>query len=189
MVHTMDKVGVERTVVFAGTGEAFDRYQKLYSKYPSRFDLWCGLNTAGVDQPGFGPGTIKELERCRKAGAVGVGEVTDKGMGIGGRMSGPANWQGTRPAGGGGSGPQPGAPIRGFHPDEPQMDAIWQKCAELGMPINLHMSDPYWSYLPQDRFNDGLMNGSSWRLDNKPGIMGHNDSSVSGEMPLLVTGS
>ena len=43
------------------------------------------------------------------------------------------------------------------------------------MPVNLHMSDPYWSYLPQDKFNDGLMNGFSWRLDNKPGIMGHDD--------------
>ena len=53
------------------------------------------------------------------------------------------------------------------------MDALWEKCAALGMPVNLHMSDPYWSYLPQDRHNDGLMNGFSWRLDDKPDIMGH----------------
>jgi predicted TIM-barrel fold metal-dependent hydrolase len=55
------------------------------------------------------------------------------------------------------------------------MDAIWEKCADLGMPVNLHVSDPYWSYLPQNRFNDGLMNGFSWRLDNKPGVMQHNE--------------
>lgn len=173
LVKTMDRVGVERTVVFAGTGEAFDRYHGLYSKYPSRFDVWCGLNMAGVDQPGFGPATIRELERCRRTGAAGVGEITDKGMGIGGRLSGSPNWQGTRPPGGGGTGPQPGPPVRGLHPDEPPMDPIWQRCSELGMPVILHMSDPYWSYLPQDRFNDGLMNGFSWRLDNKPGILGH----------------
>jgi hypothetical protein len=172
-VKMMDKVGVEKTVAFAGTGETFDRHFRLYSKYPDRFDVWCGLDMAGVDQPGFGPGAVKELERCRNAGAVGVGEITDKGMGIGGRMAGAPNWQGTRPSGGGGSGPRPGPAIKGFHPDEPQMDAIWQKCSELGMPVNLHMSDPYWSYLPQNRFNDGLMNEFSWRLDNKPGIMGH----------------
>jgi predicted TIM-barrel fold metal-dependent hydrolase len=29
--------------------------------------------------------------------------------------------------------------------------------------------------LPQDKHNDGLMNEFSWRLDNKPGIMGHDD--------------
>ncbi len=175
MVKMMDKVGVEKTVCFSGTGEAFDATYKLYSKYPSRFDVWCGFNMAGVDQPGFGPNTVKELERCHKVGAVGVGEITDKGWGIGGRLSAPPNWQGTRPAGGGGSGPQQGPPIQGLHPDDPKMDPIWQKCAELGMPINLHMSDPYWSYLPQDKHNDGLMNGFSWRLDNKPGLMGHNE--------------
>ena len=96
-------------------------------------------------------------------------------MGIGGQFGGPPNWQGTRPPGGGGSGPRGGPAKKGLHPDDPRMDPIWQKCAELGLPINLHMSDPYWSYLPQDKHNDGLMNGFSWRLDNKPGIMGHDD--------------
>ena len=28
-------------------------------------------------------------------------------------------------------------------------------------------------YEPMDQYNDGLMNGFSWRLGNKPGIMGH----------------
>ena len=175
IVKLMDTVGVERTVAFCGTGAGLDELYRLYSRHPKRFDVWCGLNMADVDQPGFGPATVKELERCRKVGAAGVGEVTDKGMGIGGVMGGLPNWQGTRPAGGGGSGPQGRPAKQGLHPDEPRMDPIWQKCAELGMPINLHMSDPYWSYLPQDRFNDGLMNGFSWRLDNKPELMGHND--------------
>ncbi len=175
LVKMMDKVGLERTVCFSGTGAPFDAAYRLYSRYPKRFDVWCGLDMTSVDQPGFGPATVKELERCRKVGAVGVGEVTDKGMGIGGRLGGAPNWQGTRPPGGGGAGPRGGPGLKGLHPDDPKMDAIWQRCASLGMPINLHMSDPYWSYLPQDRHNDGLMNGFSWRLDNKPGIMGHNE--------------
>ncbi|HYK91533.1 MAG TPA: amidohydrolase family protein [Acidobacteriota bacterium] len=174
-VKVMDKVGVEKTVAFSGIGAAFDRAFQLYSKYPNRFDVWCGLDMTDVDQPGFGPATVKELERCRKAGAVGVGEITDKGMGIGGAIGGPPNWQGTRPPGGGGSGPRGGPAKMGLHPDDPRMDPVWQKCADLGMPINLHMSDPYWSYLSQDKHNDGLMNGFSWRMDDKPGIMGHNE--------------
>jgi hypothetical protein len=72
-------------------------------------------------------------------------------MGIGGVMVGPPN------------------------PDAPQLDAISEKCADPGMPVNLHVFDPYWSYLPQNRFNDGLMNGYSWRMDNKPGIMGQHE--------------
>lgn len=181
-VRIMDAAGLESSVAFCPVGEgptyrasAFDDSYKIYSKYPKRFYIYCGLDLRGVDQPGFGPATIAELERCHKMGAVGVGEIHDKGMGIGGVMGGPANWQGTRKGAGGTSGRPPQSPVQGFHPDAPQMDAIWEKCADLGMPVNLHVSDPYWSYLPQNRFNDGLMNGFSWRLDNKPGIMGHNE--------------
>jgi predicted TIM-barrel fold metal-dependent hydrolase len=55
------------------------------------------------------------------------------------------------------------------------MDALWDKCAQLGMPINIHVSDPIWSYQPMDLHNDGLMNGYTWRIDDKqPGILGHN---------------
>ncbi len=175
MLKIMDAVGIETTVAFSTVGPAFDRAYRLYSKYPKRFQVWCGLDMADVDQPGFGPATLKELERCHQIGAVGVGEIHDKGMGIGGQIGGPPDWQGTRPPGGGGAGPR-GMPAKeGLHPDDPRMDPIWQKCAALGLPVNLHMSDPYWSYLPQDKYNDGLMNGFSWRLDNKPGIMGHDD--------------
>ena len=173
-VKVMDAANVETTCAFSTTGEQFDHLAQLFSRYPKRFQVWCGLDMKGVDQPGFGPATIAELERCHKLGAVGVGEITDKGMGIGGVISGASNWQGTRPAGGGGQGPQDRPPVQGLHPDDPKMDAIWQKCADFRHAyIELHMSDPYWGYLPQDRYNDGLMNGFSWRYDNKTGIMRH----------------
>jgi len=190
-IKIMDEAGLESSVAFMGVGEgptyrgnAFDDGYKLYSKYPKRFYVYTGLDMRGCDQPGWRPdATVAELERCHKMGAVGVGELHDKGMGIGGVIVGPPNWRGTMGAGrSGGSGrkggeapQQPRTPVQGFHPDAPQLDAIWEKCADLGMPINLHVSDPYWSYLAQNRFNDGLMNGYSWRLDNKPGIMQHNE--------------
>jgi uncharacterized protein len=191
-IKIMDAAGLQATVAFMGVGEgptyranAFDDGYKVYSKYPKRFYVYAGLDMRGCDQPGWRPdATIAELERCHKMGAVGVGELHDKGMGIGGVVVGPPNWRGTmgagrngrgRGEGGEGRAQQPRTPVQGFHPDAPQLDAIWEKCADLGMPVNLHVSDPYWSYLPQNRFNDGLMNGYSWRLDNKPGIMGHNE--------------
>jgi len=88
MVKIMDAVGLETTIAFSEVGPAFDESYRLYSKYPKRFKVWCGLNMADVDQPGFGPATLKELERCCKGGAVGVGEITDKGMGIGVSLAG-----------------------------------------------------------------------------------------------------
>jgi predicted TIM-barrel fold metal-dependent hydrolase len=64
--------------------------------------------------------------------------------------------------------------VKGPHPDDPRMDALWEKCAQLGLPINIHMSDPIWAYQQQNEHNDGLMNGWTWRIDDKvPGILGH----------------
>jgi predicted TIM-barrel fold metal-dependent hydrolase len=150
-VRNMDEVGVEKSIILAmSTGAAFDEIVKKYSKYPERFEVWCGFDFTGYDKPGFGPGAIKELERCRQAGARGVGEIHDKGQGLrSGKSSAP-----------------------GMHPDDARMDAVWERCGELGMPVNLHVADPIWMYQKMDRFNDGLMNAYFWRLDNQPNIVG-----------------
>src|SRR5207249_883395 len=113
----------------------------LYSKHAGRFDLWCGFDFTGADQPGFP--AVKALEECHRAGAVGVGELSDKGRGFGAR-------------GGGRGGRGTGAPaaatpeVIGPHPDDARMDPLWQKCSQLGMPVNIHISDPIWSYEPMD---------------------------------------
>ena len=150
-IKNMDEVGVEKTMILTmTTGPEFDEIFRKYSKYPDRFEVWCGFDFAGYDKPGFGPAAVKELERCRHAGARGVGEIHDKGKGL---RSGKSN-----------------AP--GMHPDDPRMDSIWQKCGELGMPISLHVADPIWMYQKMDATNDGLMNAYEWRLDNQPNIVG-----------------
>lgn len=149
-VKIMDKTGIEKTIILSGeTGAKFDSVYNVYAKYPDRFDVWCGLDFTGYDKPGFGPGATAELERCFKVGAKGVGELGDKGKGF--FYSDP--------------------PAYGMHADDPRMDAIWEKCAELGMPINIHVGEPQWFYEPMDSTNDGLMNALEWRLDNQEGIL------------------
>jgi hypothetical protein len=67
-------VGIERTVVLTGaTGKRFDELNALYGWHANRFGLWCGIDYSGFDQPGFGPAAVAELERCVRAGAVGLG--------------------------------------------------------------------------------------------------------------------
>jgi predicted TIM-barrel fold metal-dependent hydrolase len=150
-VRNMDEVGVDKTVILTmATGAEFDDIYRKYSKYPNRFEMWCGFDFAGYDKPGFGPAAIKELERCHQAGARGVGEIHDKGKGL---RSGKSNAQ-------------------GMHPDDPRMDSLFEKCGELGMPISLHVADPIWMYQKMDAHNDGLMNAYEWRLDNQPNIVG-----------------
>ncbi len=149
-VRNMDEVGVEKTTILTmTTGREFDDIQKKYSKYPERFEMWCGLDFSGYDKPGFPAAAIKELERCHDRGARGVGEIHDKGKGL---RSGKSN-----------------APK--MHPDDTRIDALWEKCGELGMPVSLHVADPIWMYQKMDLHNDGLMNAYYWRLDNQPGIV------------------
>ncbi|MEJ2537197.1 MAG: amidohydrolase family protein [Calditrichia bacterium] len=152
-VRNMDAVGIEKTILLShATGAEFDSLYQVYSKYPDRFELWCGFDYTGYDQPGYGPAAVAELERCYKMGARGVGELGDKGKGL--FYSKPPAW--------------------GMHLDDPRMDPLLEKCAELGLPINIHVAEPIWMYQTMDSTNDGLMNAYEWRLDNKPGIVDHN---------------
>jgi predicted TIM-barrel fold metal-dependent hydrolase len=38
--------------------------------------------------------------------------------------------------------------------DDPRIDPIWAKCGELGIPVEIHVSDPKAFFTPVDRFNE-----------------------------------
>lgn len=81
-VRNMDEVGVEKTIILTmTTGAEFDEIYRKYAKYPERFEMWCGFDFSGYDKPGFGAAAVKELERCRQAGARGVGKFMTRGRG------------------------------------------------------------------------------------------------------------
>jgi len=152
-VKMMDQMGITKTIILSGrTGAKFDSLVEVYGKYPGRFELWCGFDYTGLDKPGFGPAALGELERCYHKGARGVGELSDKGAGE----------RNSRPVQG-----------YGLHMDDARMKPLLQKCAELRMPINIHVADPYWMYLPIDSTNDGLMNADDWKVILKPGMLDH----------------
>jgi hypothetical protein len=82
-VKNMDEVGVEKTILLTETsGQDFTDVQRKFSAYPGRFEIWCGFDYSGYDQPGFGPQAIRSLEKCHQAGTGGVGELHDKGKGL-----------------------------------------------------------------------------------------------------------
>lgn len=150
-VRTMDAVGVEKSVILLGTtGKKFDETSVRFKRHPDRFELWCGVDYTGFDQPGFGPNAIAELVRCRQAGAMGVGEIIDKGGGLCGNSG-------------------------GMHIDDPRMDSILEKCADLCLPVNIHVGEDRWMYEPMDRTNDGLMNAFQWKILPKPGVLQHDE--------------
>jgi predicted TIM-barrel fold metal-dependent hydrolase len=154
-VSTMKRVGIEKTVILSmQTGAGFDSVVTKYSRYPDQFEIWCGIDFTGYDtDEGWTGHAVKELERCRSMGAMGVGEMGDKGLGL--YYSKPT-------------------PAWGLHLDDPTLRPIWEKCAELGMPVNIHVADPIWMYEAMDSTNDGLMNAWQWRIDlSREGILDH----------------
>jgi uncharacterized protein len=149
-IRTMDAVGIEKTVVMAsGTGQRLDTALALFGKYPDRFEVWSGLDVSGADQPDFPARAIAELERGVKLGVRGVGELSDKGGGL--RGSG------------------------GVHVDDPRMDPIFEKLADLGLPVNIHVAEDRWMYEPMDHTNDGLMNAFKWQVKPGPTVLGHEE--------------
>jgi predicted TIM-barrel fold metal-dependent hydrolase len=153
-VKTMDKLGVEKTVILSmQTGKAFDSIYNMYAKYGDRFEIWCGFDYTGYKEEGWTEKAIKELERCHEIGAKGIGEIGDKGLGL----------LNSRPTA-----------AYGMHIDDERMQPLLKRCGELGMPINIHVAEPYWMYEPIDKYNDGLMNAEEWKIDKtKPGILLH----------------
>ena len=153
-VRIMDVAGIEKTMILTySTGSRFNWIVEKYKKYKDRFAIWCGFDYSGYEKPGWQDHAIAELERCHKEGAVGVGELGDKGLGE----------LYSRPV-----------PGYGLHIDDPRMKPLLAKCAELHMPVSIHVAEDAWMYLPSDSTNDGLMNAATWKVDlSKKGILDH----------------
>ena len=142
LLKNMDECGIEKTILFCGTGKAFDDTAAVFGKYPDRIEVWCGLDFSGS----VPTSTVAELERCVKLGARGVGEISDKGAGL----------RGAKPP---------------MHLDDARMDPVLEKIAELKLPINVHIGDPRWMYEPMNATNDLLFEALYFRLDDKPNIL------------------
>ncbi len=154
LVALMNESGIEKKFILTySTGARFDSIVDKYARYKDKFDIWCGFDYTGLDKPGWEKHAIEELERCYKKGAKGVGELGDKGLGEFYSL------------------PVPGW---GLHIDDPRMKPLLQKCADLKMPVNVHVAEDEWMYLPADSANDGLMNAAKWKIDlTKKGILNH----------------
>jgi len=153
-IKTMDEAGISKTIILTyATGATFDSAIARYAPFKDRFQVWCGFDYTGYDKPGWQTNAVAELVRCYKKGARGVGELGDKGLGE-----------------------SYSKPVKGWglHIDDPRMKPLLQKCAELHMPVSIHVAEDAWMYEKSDSTNDGLMNAAQWKVDmSKQGILNH----------------
>lgn len=145
-VAIMDKCGVSHVHVLhcEWIGMPFEDAIKAYSNYPGRFSVWCSIDYSDFEADDWTERAIAHLDRCKAMGAVGIGEMVDKGHGD----------TYARPV-----------PGKGIHLDHPKMQAVLEHAGRIGMPISIHMAEPIWMYEEISPKNDGLMNGAYWKID------------------------
>jgi uncharacterized protein len=138
------EVNVSKTVLLAAPlyGETFKRhYEEYVEAYPKHFVVFCSVLTEGIGEPGYIEKATRILEADHKLGAIGIGEVMEKGFGLGDYPDGE----------------------RIFLTD-PYFDPIWRKATELGMPVNIHVADPIAFYQPLDEHNEQWVIANRYRM-------------------------
>jgi predicted TIM-barrel fold metal-dependent hydrolase len=143
-VDLQRKVGVAQSFIFTGkSGEEFRLAVARYAHaYPGRFLMFAGISPAGIDTAGYGELLRTRLRADRQAGAVGLGELTDKGMGLV-RVADTA-----------------------YYIDDARFDPLWDEAGKLHMPVFVHIAEPAAFYQPADERND-LRRSQNWSLYNK----------------------
>src|SRR5262245_38435727 len=139
-VKIMDAVGVGLGVNLDGgtvtrtndaTPSVFERYKRLADElFPGRFLHYMHLDYSGWDQADFPQRAARQIEEGRRLGAAGLKEWKRLGLwlrdGVGQLIK----------------------------VDDPKLDAVWQRCGELNMPVSIHIADPRAFWLPYDDKNE-----------------------------------
>jgi uncharacterized protein len=131
-IRAMDATGVVQVVnLDGGWGDTLKQnIAKFEKKYPGRFLTYALVDWSKIDEPNFGSKAASQLETDVKAGAHGLKIHKTLGLAIKDKTG-------------------KIVPV-----DDPRIDPIWAKCAELKIPVEIHIGDPAAFFTPLDKFNE-----------------------------------
>jgi uncharacterized protein len=132
LVKEMDAINLQVMVnLSGGTGERLKQIvSAMKGRYPNRFVIFANLDFADLNEPGFGQRAAARLEQDAKNGAQGLKIFKNFGMDM-------KYKNGER-----------------VKVDDPALDPIWEKCAELKFPILIHTAEPSAFFDPLDKDNE-----------------------------------
>jgi len=134
VVAAMDKLNLQVLVnLSGGSGEKLKQGIAALkgSPYADRMVLFANIDFPGAGVPqGFGLKAAAQLEQDVKAGALGLKIFKELGL----RIKKP---DGSR-----------------LHLDDAELDPIWAKCGELGIPVLIHTAEPAPFFDPIDFTNE-----------------------------------
>ncbi len=132
LVEEMDKMNMAVMVnLSGGSGERLEAAVKnMNERYPGRFVQFANIDFGSIDDPQFGEKAAAQLDIDVRNGAQGLKIFKNLGMFV-------YYANGER-----------------VKTDDPRLDPIWEKCAELGIPVLIHTGEPSPFYEPHDRYNE-----------------------------------
>jgi uncharacterized protein len=132
LVKEMDTINLQVMVnLSGGTGEQLKKnVAVMKGAYPDRFAVFANMNYDDLNTPGFGKRTAARLEQDVKNGAQGLKIYKDFGMEL-------KDAHGNR-----------------LHVDDSEFDPVFEKCAELGIPVLIHVAEPSAFFDPWDYHNE-----------------------------------
>jgi uncharacterized protein len=143
-VAVMDRIGVRETLILTGeTGAKFRELSARYAgAYPGRFAMGAGMEKEGVEAADYPARLRRGVRADVAAGAVALGELTDKGQGL------------VRVG------------DRAYFIDDPRFDALWDEAGRAGIPVFVHIAEPAAFYDAADGRNE-LRRSANWSLYEK----------------------
>lgn len=132
LVREMDGINMAVMVnLSGGTRERLTQtVRNMKGRYPDRFVIFANIDFDGIDDPDFGVRAAAQLERDVANGAQGLKIFKNLGMFV-------EDSDGHR-----------------VPTDDPHLDPVWEKCAELGIPVLIHTGEPAPFFEAHDRFNE-----------------------------------
>jgi predicted TIM-barrel fold metal-dependent hydrolase len=127
-----------------GLAETVTKYDKAY---PDRFYTFTEPSYARFKEPDYPRQQALAIEEARRNGARGLKILKTLGLYLRENITS-------------------GELVK---VDDPRFDPMWDACAQLGMPVAIHVSDPVAFFTPTDRFNERyeeLNNHPDWSFNN-----------------------
>ena len=120
LIADMDKLNMGIMVnLSGGSGDRIKgAMANIKAHYPNRFAVFANVDFDGVGTPGWSQKAVAQLEADIKNGAKGLKVFKSLGL------------RNTDVSG------------KRLAVDDPRLSAIWEKCAELGVPVLIHSADP-----------------------------------------------
>jgi predicted TIM-barrel fold metal-dependent hydrolase len=132
LIADMDKMNMAVMVNLSGgsSDRLLKALENVNKNYPNRFAVFANVAFDGVGKPGWAEAAVKQLEADVKNGARGLKVYKSLGLRD-------LDTEGNRLA-----------------VDDERLAPIWEKCAELGIPVLIHSADPKSFWDPMDSNNE-----------------------------------